>query len=477
MAFQDIKPKPYYTKQGKNFNLQYDPTNGNVQLVEDGILAIGTTPIFYNGNFRTDFLNNLGVTTQERNTLYQQIQNSVNTSYKNAGGNAAGLKLPSWAQVSQIGQAPGSTNAPPGATPPIPGAGSILSPVNPVSINNSFASANAKSVYGGTWKYPSDILELQQDTLQITQYRYRAPNQDVFVNGNFKNILIEGLQRNSALQEPVGTVVLPIPSGVQDSNGVDWGGGNTMSNLTASVAGNVYSDPMKAAGGQAATAIASLAAELGGINLPTQVANQILTIADTMGGIQNLPQLLQRQDARAIISSLLLKNAGFDVAPETILSRGFGIVPNANLELLFNGPTLRQFRFSYRMSPRSEREALEIRKILRFFKQGMAARKQNAQNGSGASSLFLGTPNVFKLEYKSGKQSIPGLNKFKICALTGLSANYAPDGTWAAYDGGQPVSLALAMDFQELEPVYESDYQETSIINDNPTVGPDDIGY
>lgn len=476
MAFQDIKPKPYYTKQGKNFNLQYDPTNGNVQLVEDGILAIGTTPIFYNGNFRTDFLDNLGVTEQEKNTLYQQIQTSVNTSHKNAGGNAAGLKLPSWAQLSQIGQAPGSTTAPPGAAPPIPGAGSILSPVNPVSINNSFASANAKDVYGGTWKYPSDILELQQDTLQISQYRYRAPNQDVFVNGNFKNILLEGLQRNSAIQDYQGTVILPIPSGVQDSNGVDWGGGNTMNNLTAAVSGNVYSNPEKAAVGQIATALGGLAASLAGMNLPQQTINQVLTIADTVG-INNIPDLLNRQDVRAIISSLLLKNAGFDVAPETILSRGFGIVPNANLELLFNGPTLRQFRFTYRMSPRSETEALEIRKIIRFFKQGMAARKQNAQNGSGASSLFLGTPNVFKLEYKSGGRSIPGLNKFKICALTGLSANYAPDGTWAAYDGGQPVSLALAMDFQELEPIYESDYQETVAVNDNPKVGPDDIGY
>lgn len=475
MAFQDIKPKPYYTKQGKNFNLQYDPTNGNVQLVETGILAIGTTPLFYNGNFRTDFLNNLGVTTQEKNTLYEKIQKSINTSFKDAGGNAAGLKLPSWAQTSQFGQAPGATNAPPGTSSPVPGTGSIPSAVNTISINDGFPSQNAKSVYGGTWKYPIDILQLQQDTLQISQYRYRAPNEDAIVGGNFSQTLLSGLQRNSAIQEILGIVILPMPSGIQDSNGVDWGG-NVMNSMTAAVTGNVYSNPAKAGAGQLATALGSLAAEMAGLNLPTQSINQILTIADTVG-INNIQGLLNRPDTRAIISSLLLKNAGFDVAPETILSRGQGIVPNSNLELLFNGPTLRQFRFTYRMSPRSEQEALEIRKILRFFKQGMAARKQNAQNGSGASSLFLGTPNVFKLEYKSGNRSIPGLNKFKICALTGLSANYAPDGTWAAYDGGQPVSLALAMDFQELEPVYESDYQETVTINDNPKVGPDDIGY
>ena len=278
MAFQDIKPKPYYTKQGKNFKLQYDPTNGNVQLVEDGLLAIGTTPIFYNGNFRTDFLDNLGVTTQERNTLYQQIQNSVNTSHKNAGGNAAGLKLPSWAQSSQFGQAPGTTNNPQGATPPIPGLGSILSAVNPISINNSFASANAKDVYGGAWKYPSDILELQQDTLQISQYRYRAPNQDAFTGGNYTNIFLQGLQRNSAIQDYQGTVILPIPSGVQDSNGVDWGGGNTMSNINAAVTSYVQQNPNQAVAGQLATQIAG---QFTGIS--PQLANQLGTIAAATG--------------------------------------------------------------------------------------------------------------------------------------------------------------------------------------------------
>jgi hypothetical protein len=318
---------------------------------------------------------------------------------------------------------------------------------------------------------PFDILELQQDTLQISQYRYRAPNQDLFTQGNNSaTVFLQGLQRNSAIQDLQGIVILPIPSGVQDSNGVDWGGGNTMSNINAAVTSYMAQNAGKAVLGQLGTAAASSVA-----GIPPQLMNQIMTIADATGF--NLNNILNRQDISAVITSLLLKNAGFDVSPETILSRGYGIVPNSNLELLFNGPTLRQFRFTYRMSPRSEREALEIRKIIRFFKQGMAARKQNAQNGSGASSLFLGTPNVFKLEYKSGGRSIPGLNKFKICALTGLSANYAPDGTWAAYDGGQPVSLALAMDFQELEPIYESDYQETVAINDNPKVGPDDIGY
>ena len=42
--------------------------------------------------------------------------------------------------------------------------------------------------------------------------------------------------------------------------------------------------------------------------------------------------------------------------------------------------------------------------------------------------------------------------------MTGFSVNYAADGSWAAYDEGQPVSYILNMSFKELEPVYDIDY-------------------
>jgi len=75
------------------------------------------------------------------------------------------------------------------------------------------------------------------------------------------------------------------------------------------------------------------------------------------------------------------------------------------------------------------------------------------------------------------------LNKFKVCALTNFSVNYAPEGTWAAYDEGQPVSVTITMQFAELEPIYNTDYQ-TSIfstrsgdLGDLDQVQNDDVGY
>ena len=38
------------------------------------------------------------------------------------------------------------------------------------------------------------------------------------------------------------------------------------------------------------------------------------------------------------------------------------------------------------------------------------------------------------------------------------SVNYTPEGKWAAYDDGQPVSVILTLRMEELEPIYASDY-------------------
>ena len=62
--------------------------------------------------------------------------------------------------------------------------------------------------------------------------------------------------------------------------------------------------------------------------------------------------------------------------------------------------------------------------------------------------------------------------------------NYAPDGQWSAYEEGQPVSYTMSLGFQEIEPIYESDYQDNIFQNDNydlsndyTKITDDDIGY
>jgi hypothetical protein len=514
MAYETLKPDPYYIQNtntlgipgSQAYGIRYDSSNGDYQLIQRGVagydLVVIPATLYKNGSYTSDAIKDSRLfvdgdpnkPTPLAQSFSVDIRKKVYAAYQAKGG-AAGKNVvnntatpkhqndPAGVNNSAAGTNPGIASAIPGvggilAAPP--GQGNIFDPGLGDIANLDFKSNNEKDIFKdeGLLLYPIDILKEQQDTLQITMYRYKAPLEGVFSGKlDSKTIFPNGLQRNSALKERIATTVLPIPSGIQDNNAISWGD-DSMNSQTAAAAAFVSKNKGLVSGQQAT--VGAGAGVLGGLGIngvPTQNINNLALLAQS--GALNSPLL------GASLISLILKNAQIELPPETILARGAGIVPNSNMELLFQGPSLRSFGFTWRMSPRSAPEARNVKRIIRFFKQGSAPRKVNSQSGAGAASFFLGTPNVFKLSYKTGNEEISGLNKFKICALVNMSVVYAPDGTWAAYDKGQPVSLTMSLNFQEIEPVYESDYQEgvsdlfkgdLRLDNYSP-VKPDDVGY
>jgi len=488
MALTSVNKEFHTTKKqpalGSTFlELKYDPANGDTILevynVIGGVRGVGSE-IYRDGVWTTN-----AVITELSEKV--EVHSKVNPAIKNAANQSKG-KVPSFVvnnEPSKDNQGQGNQPIPSQSSGGIIGdiAGLIGAITGPPTFDVKFDSANEKDLFGDVLllTYPVDILKNNQDTFQITQYNYQAPGGNVFAEKDFfKSVFGNGgLQRNSALKDPIGMVILPMPNKVVDQNAVSWSGDN-MNTISMGVGGYAYQKTGEALGGQAGVGLAQFFASLKGVTIPAELKTaviQALTVSAAGG-----TDILNRADMRAIIASGLLKGAGFDIPPETILSRGYGVVPNSNLELLFNGPTLRGFTFGYRMTPRSQKEAANVRRIIRFFKQGMAARKMSGQAGQG--SAFLKSPNVFKLKYKSAGKSIPGVNKFKICALTQFGVDYTPESQWTAYEDpsspGQPVSVVMSLQFNELEPVYESDYQESifsGLGNDLEPVTDNDVGY
>ena len=75
-----------------------------------------------------------------------------------------------------------------------------------------------------------------------------------------------------------------------------------------------------------------------------------------------------------------------------------------------------------------------------------------------ADFLFIKSPHTFFLGYYKGAELQPYMNRFKECALTNLSVQYAPDGPFATFTDGSMTSYGVSMTFQELEPVFDNDY-------------------
>ena len=131
----------------------------------------------------------------------------------------------------------------------------------------------------------------------------------------------------------------------------------------------------------------------------------------------------------------------------SILTRATGAVINPNMELLFQGPQLRPFTFSWKMSPRDYEESEMIKKIIRMFKQSQSVKRSE-------SMLFLKAPNTYALRYlTAGGREHGYLPKIKECALTGFNMNYTPDGNYQTYENSSMVAYEMQMNFQELEPI------------------------
>ena len=342
--------------------------------------------------------------------------------------------------------------------------------------------------------YPIDAdFGNTQDYMQINQFTYRAPNQSVFFGTdkqkdeqktNPSNIANDGLFMGTPREKHLGLVKLPMPNSLADSNNVSWGA-DQLNALTAAVASGVFGQTNAAgaalrriveADGNTNTIfnipgtgkITAAGEEVFGLlnNALNQAGDEGKNIFEQLGDSSSNISVL----GSAIVGSGLLNFLQFGLSPESVLARGQGVIPNNNLALLFNSPTLREFTFTWKLTPRSREEAIRVNNIIRFFKQGMAPKK-GVNTQSGAASYFLGTPNVFDLSFRTTKKGVDNfffdgddrnhsVVRIKTCACTGCAVNYTPDGMWNAYERGQPVSVTMSLRFSELEPIFDTDYDE-----------------
>jgi Tail-tube assembly protein len=128
------------------------------------------------------------------------------------------------------------------------------------------------------------------------------------------------------------------------------------------------------------------------------------------------------------------------------------MVINNHLEVIFNGIDFRQFNFTFRFTPESEEEALNVDNIIRAFKFYAAP-----EILTGWAGRFWIYPAEFDIQYyANGKENL-FLNKISTCALTNMQVNYTPTGHWSAFrshsrlQGAPSVCTDITLQFTELE--------------------------
>ena len=345
--------------------------------------------------------------SQLRNTISQQTKQAGEAATLNETEAAAGgLTSVGKNNLEVLGGGSGN-NA---ETPPETGDNS-----QPATIPSESGQSTAREQFGNH-TYPLDLGSSKQDVIKFSMIKYQPRGFSGFTVGT------RG-EPGKGDRTSIGTVMLPIQGGIKDTNAVQYGSENM--NPFDIAKANIALSTIFNGGKGLSEAVEEMMKQIqnNGSALGTAIGVAFAAAASGTGG--------------------------------QLLTRSTGAIVNPNLELLFKGPTLRPFSFAFKLSARSDDEAKEIRKIIRFFKQGSAPI-------TTPSNLFLKSPHTFKIQYllRGENNDHPFIGQIKECALTSFSVDYTPEGNYATFSDGAMVSYQITMSFQELEPVFNNDYTE-----------------
>ena len=133
-----------------------------------------------------------------------------------------------------------------------------------------------------------------------------------------------------------------------------------------------------------------------------------------------------------------------------------GVILSDRMELAFKGTPKRVFSYTFKMIPKNNKEAIEIRNIVKAFKFNMLPEFEDG-NITGRK---LTVPNTFDISYMFvGKQN-EYLHKIGTCVLENMNVQYGGD-RYTAYEPDSsgsppPQRTSISLKFSELELMYRN---------------------
>ena len=180
----------------------------------------------------------------------------------------------------------------------------------------------------------------------------------------------------------------------------------------------------------------------------------------------------------ALTSSVLnsIPGVGGNLEFNDISGSTRGVVINPNAELLYDAPEMREVGMIFRLVPRNYDESIEIREIVRMFRQASMpswgsedvdlVSGQKEQTGSfnfGDMNNWIHVPKLCKFTFMTGSKANKHIIQYKPCAISGVEVNYTPDGTWSSHTnptsdnvmpGSPPTAVELRLNFMETKLIY-----------------------
>lgn len=358
------------------------------------------------------------------------------TSWKSKGQSLA----PGGQQAIQSG----NQVSPPGASNPvvaeetsIAGSNATPSPApdianNKINIRNP--KANSSSNASGTLRYPHNFsIQSTSDYIIFEFFEYMPPfgrgegeslssiGTNLSASTGYDLYNISGKVGNETIaSKDVKPIVMYMPEDLQSQYGSRWGGADF---ATAAVGA------MRTMGGKA--------------NIPA--------------GLSNIPGAIKNT-----VYSELLKQineyTGSSINLNQMLGSISGTILNPNTEMLYQGQDLRTFSLSFKMTPRTDKEAKVIKQICNRFKKASMPYIGGQALGVFKAANLLKVPLICQVTFMNGNKVHEYLPQYKFCAISGVEVNYTPDGAYATVGkDGSPVSTQLTVSFKETKILFGND--------------------
>lgn len=139
------------------------------------------------------------------------------------------------------------------------------------------------------------------------------------------------------------------------------------------------------------------------------------------------------------------------------------VTTNPNTRVLFKSVNLREFAFAFKFLATSQKEAEEVKQIIKFFRTELYPEDIDLQLGNGnAISVGYRFPNKFRIDVLYDGNDVA--TKIKPCFLRDVSVTYNPTNQAMHSDGNfQEIEMSLA-------------FQETKTLSRKDVEGEDEFG-
>jgi len=301
--------------------------------------------------------------------------------------------------------------------------------------SSSTSSLSPSTGTGAGYRYPQAMITSGTDYVRFDFKKYAGP----FSGSTGDADSVDGYNASISSLVPapgLQSVYLYMPEDVSADYGASWGG-KSFSNIGAGI-------------------LKGLGPTLASGNVGASAQNAMEAVQSQVAGFG--PALAASKIAEELNK---IPGAGGGVSIDDVLSGTRGVILNPNAELMFQNAEMRTFNLSFKMVARSEPESIAIKNICYVFKKAALPTFGGEGLSGKKSANFIGVPAVVDVNFMKGGSLNPYVPQFKPSAITNVKVNLTPDGAYATYTSGAPVSVQLDLSFAELKLVFADEIKDS----------------